>query len=442
MSQSESTILVIVGITGDLSRRKLMPAIAQMAKAGAMPDAFRVVGITRRDISAKEVLEGIAPEDRAFLSDHLEMYQMDLALSADYAKLQQYLQELAGHMGGEVQKLFYLSVPPQISKPIVELLGESGIAAEPGTKLLLEKPFGSDLYSAQELVEQTKQHFAEEQIYRIDHYLAKEMAQNLIVFRQGNSLFKRTWNKDFIERIEIVASEKIGIEGRAAFYEQTGAMRDLVQSHLLQLAALTLMTTPGVDKLHDVPKHRLSALQHLHTPDGKPISAYAIRGQYKGYRDEVGLPHSIVETYVDLHLESSDPAWAGVPIRLVTGKSLGEKATQVKITYKKDEDHESNQLVIRFQPNEGVDVYLWTKVPGYEWKVEQHSLHLAFKDHFQNLPEAYEQVLVDAIHSNHTLFTSSDEVLESWRIIQPIQQAWEMSGDGLVFYEPGSDIGL
>lgn len=437
--QDMPAILVIFGITGDLSRRKLIPAIEQIAKAGSLPSKFKVIGITRREVSADEVLEDLGAQ---FLADHLEMHQMDLVSLDDYKKLNAYLDDVAQELGGEAQRLFYLSVPPQISRPIVELMGEAGIASKPDTKLLLEKPFGTDLASAEELVEQTRQHFGEDQIYRIDHYLAKEMAQNLIVFRQGNSLFKRTWNKDFIEKIEIVASESIGIEGRAAFYEQTGALRDLIQSHLLQLAALTLMAMPKGADLKGVPASRLKALQQLHLDPQKPVVESVVRGQYRGYRDEVNDPHSATETYVDLHLLSTDPNWRGVPIRLVTGKSLDTKATEIRITYKKDEEFESNQLIIRFQPNEGVEVCLWTKTPGYAWKVEQHSLHLAFKDHFKELPEAYEQVLVDAINSKHTLFTSSDEVLASWHIIQPVQAAWEMSDKDLVIYEPGSPIGL
>lgn len=436
---NEPTVVIIFGITGDLSRRKLIPAIEQIAKAKALPSQFKVIGVTRREVSAEEVLENL---EAPFLRDHLEMHQMDLVALEDYKKLDSYLTEVAKGMGEGAQRLFYLSVPPQISRPIVQHMGEAGIAARPHTKLLLEKPFGTDLASAEELVTQTRQYFEEDQIYRIDHYLAKEMAQNLIVFRQGNALFKRTWNKDFIERVEIVASEKIGIEGRAAFYEQTGALRDLVQSHLLQLAALTLMTTPKKASLNDIPARRLQALQQLHVDPQKPIHESVVRGQYKGYREEVGDLHSATETYVDLHLQSTDPLWEGVPLRLVTGKSLDAKATEIRITYKRDEEFEANQLVIRFQPNEGVEVCLWTKVPGYEWKMDQHSLHLAFKDHFEALPEAYEQVLVDAINSNHMLFTSSDEVLASWKIIQPIQEAWEMADADLVFYEPGSPVGL
>jgi glucose-6-phosphate 1-dehydrogenase len=432
------TLLVIFGITGDLSKRKLIPAIEQIAKAGALPEQFQVVGVTRRAVTEQEVMAGL---EAPFLAGHLTMHQMDLVSLDDYRELDRYLETTIRKMGGG-QQLFYLSVPPQISRPIVQLMGESGIAGRPNTKLLLEKPFGTDLQSAEELVEQTRRHFSEDQIYRIDHYLAKEMAQNLIVFRRGNSLFKRTWNKDFIEKIEVIASEKIGIEGRAAFYEQTGALRDLVQSHLLQLAALTLMEMPKGAELADVPARRLQALQKLQLDPGKPVYEVAARGQYRGYRAEVADERTATETYVDVTLQSTDPLWEGVPIRLVTGKALDAKATEIRITYKKDEEFEANQLTIAFQPDEGVNVKLWTKVPGYEWKVEQHSLHLAFKDHFQALPEAYEQVLVDAMLSNHTLFTSSDEVLASWRIIQPILHAWEMSSDDLKTYEPGSSIGL
>lgn len=434
-NQSQAAILIIVGITGDLSRRKLVPAIEQIAKAQALPTEFKVVGISRQDITPSEVVN---PSQYPHVAGCLEMFKMDLDAPADYQALDRYLGELAQGMASPVQRLFYLSVPPQISRPIVERLGESGIAAKPRTKLLLEKPFGTDLESAKELVDQARQYFAEEQLYRIDHYLAKEMAQNLIVFRQGNSLFKRTWNREFIESIEVVATEKIGIEGRATFYEQTGALRDLVQSHLLQLAALTLMATPKSGELQEVPAHRLEALRHLRIPQSGPLAEFVKRGQYKGYRTEAQTPNSNVETYVNLRLESTDPLWEGVPIYLTTGKAMATKTTEIRITYRRDEAHEANQLVIRFQPNEGVEVCLWTKVPGYEWKVEQHALHLAFKDHFKELPEAYEQVLVDAINSNHTLFTSSAEVLESWRIIAPIQAAWDMSAADLAVYEPGA----
>lgn len=434
------TILIIVGITGDLARRKLLPAIEQIVAAGAAPQKFKIVGVTRQDISIREILGSVKDEKQHdFLENNLEIFQMDMAAIDDYKRLSGQLDLIEKDFGGAAQRLFYLSIPPGISDQVVSRLGESGLADVANTKLLLEKPFGTDLSSAQDLVDQIKRYFDEEQIYRIDHYLAKEMAQNFIVFRNDNSLFKRTWNKDFIESIEIIASEKIGIEGRAAFYEQTGALRDLVQSHLLQLAALTLMETPRSGAFESVPKSRLAALKQLGLPADKSAQTSVVRGQYDTYANEVHNPKTTVETYVNVQLKSTDPRWSGVPIRLVTGKSLEQKKTEIRIRYKQDEHHEANELVIKIQPDEGIELCVWAKVPGYERKVEKHALKLVFKEHYSALPEAYEQVLLDAINSNHTLFTSSDEVLETWRIIDPIQKAWDMDSKDLQRYPSGSD---
>ncbi|MDB5163627.1 MAG: zwf, glucose-6-phosphate 1-dehydrogenase [Candidatus Saccharibacteria bacterium] len=439
-AKTKPTILIVVGITGDLSHRKLLPAIEQIVKAQAAPEKFEVVGISRRDVTAAEVLKGsMAEVQKGFLSKHLNMFQMDLSNPADYNRLKDYLKELEVQMGAPAQRLFYLSVPPQISEPIIRCLGEVGLAESSDTKLLLEKPFGTDLTSAQELITQTRKYFKEEQIYRIDHYLAKDMAQNLVVFRGGNSLFKRTWNKDFIERIQVVASEAIDIEGRTTFYEQTGALRDVVQSHLLQLAALTLMQSPEVGQVSEVPKHRLAALKQLQLPAGQPITNSVKRAQYKGYQRDVNNPDSRTETFVSLTLESQDPAWAGVPIQLITGKSLKEKLTEIRITYKKEQQFEANELVIKFQPHEEIELCLWIKVPGYEWRVERHFLQLEFNEQFGEIREAYEQVLLDAIVGNHTFFTSSEEVLETWRILQPILSAWSMQDQDLQLYPPGTD---
>lgn len=441
MAELKPTILVIVGITGDLSKRKLLPAIEKLVAAKAVPAQFKIVGITRRDVSTHQVLQSLPTnEPHGFIAQNLEMFKMDLAKKSDYASLSAKLADIKAAMDGDVQTLFYLSVPPQISQPIVKLLGQAGLADVPGTKLLLEKPFGIDLSSAKDLIDQTKAHFSEDQVYRIDHYLAKDMAQNLIVFREGNALFKHTWSKDFIERIDIVASEAIGIEGRAAFYEQTGALRDLVQSHLLQLAALTLMHPSVTQDLRNICQCRIDALQQLHVPADQPVTNYAKRGQYRGYPVEVDNPGSSTETFADITLRSTDPDWIGVPIRIVTGKSLDIKATEIRIMYKKTANYESNELIIRFQPSEGIEFRLWTKVPDYEWRVENHSLGLDFKEKFSNSPEAYEQVLLDAIKSDQSLFTTSEEVLETWRILEPIQKAWSMNNKDMIIYKPGSSI--
>lgn len=426
-------ILVIVGISGDLAKRKLLPALSQIASSSAFPQKFKIVGLVRRTLTLDDVL----PDgDQAFLRDHLELYGLDMTDPQEYAKLAEHLKGIEESFGEPAQRLFYLAVPPQVSQPLVDALGESGLADVPGTKLLLEKPFGTDLVSAQELIDGIKAHFKEEQVYRIDHYLAKETAQNVVVFRSGNALFKRSWNNEFIERIDIIASEKIGVEGRAGFYEQTGALRDFVQSHLLQLAALTLMELPKADAWDTIPQKRLSALRQLNPP------TTAVRGQYEGYRTEVGSPKSLVETFVSLTLTSKDPRWEGVPITLATGKALSEKSTEIQITFKREETGEANQLVLRLQPNEGIELYLWAKRPGYERELQHVTLDFSYQQHFAGaaLPDAYERVFMDAMRSDHSLFTTSDEVLATWRVLDPVQQAWAMHTGDLVPYKPGSTI--
>lgn len=433
---SKPTILVIVGVTGDLCRRYILPAVEQLANGQATPDKFRLIGITRRETSVDEICEGLStPGPHDFLTKNLNLYTMDLADVEHYHILKQHLEVMKQEIGDDAKVIFYLSVPPQVSQPIIHLLGESGIANS--IELLLEKPFGTDLDSAKELVTNIRKYFQDGQIYRVDHYLAKEMVQNLLVFRECNALFKRTWNKDFIERIDIIASEKIGIEGRAQFYEQTGALRDY-QSHLLQLAALVLMEGVDPNDKHAVPAQRLKALRQLHIATDGPIDRYAKRAQYEGYRTEVQNPISTAETFIDLTLASDDVRWQGVPIRMVTGKALDERFTEIVITYKKDKEYESDELHIKVQPDTGISLDLWTKVPGYKHRIEKHSLKMAYQDHYPSTPQAYEQVILDAINSNHSLFVSGDEVLESWRIVRPAQEAWGASAASLAFYAPGT----
>jgi glucose-6-phosphate 1-dehydrogenase len=438
------TILVIVGITGDLARHTLLPAIERLAAREQLPPHFRIVGVSRQDVSAKDIIAQLPKQTHknyAFLQKHLEMFRMNLDLPADYDRLRARLDVIQHTFGKSTQRLFYLSVPAQISLPIIRCLGESGMAKQDGTKLLPEKPFGTDLTSAEELITQINQHFDEAQVYRIDHYLAKAMAQNLLVFRRGNSLFKRTWNKDFIERIEITASEKKGIEQRVTFYEQTGALRDVVQSHLLQLAALTLMELPGEQAWEEVPRRRQRALDMLVPPSRETLDERLVRGQYQGYQQEVSNPDSSVETFVSLTLESADPRWQGVPIVLTTGKNLDRKYTEVRIHYRQEDASEANQLVLRIQPKEGIELALWSKQPGYGRELEPVRLDFDYGSADEQLPEAYEQVFLDAIHSNHTLFTSYEEVLSSWRLLQPILDTWSVCDNSdLVMYKPGTSI--
>jgi glucose-6-phosphate 1-dehydrogenase len=436
MNNNKPTILIIFGISGDLARRFLLPAIGAIAKAKMLPEHFHIVGVTRQSNIEKDSLLK-KTSNVEYIRDHLSLEQMDVTNIEDYKKLAEQLKELDKGFEVTPQHLFYLSVPPQVSRSIIELLGTSGLSNIGEAKLLLEKPFGVNLENAAELAHHIDQYFLPAEVYRVDHYMAKETAQNIIVFRDGNSLFKKTWNKNFIEKIEIIASEEIGIEGRANFYEQVGALRDYVQSHLLQLLALILMELPEDDKLDEVPNLRLKALKHLSLSN---IGKNAIRGQYEGYTDEVKNPESKVETFVSLTLESSDERWTGVPMILTTGKALGSKYTEIRILYKKDKDRESNELLLRLQPEEGIQFNMWAKHPGYERKVSPHNLSFKFREYYDVLPEAYEQVLFNAINSDHSLFTTSDEILEAWRILDELQKTWEKSNDGLIIYKKGSTV--
>lgn len=427
------TILVIVGIRGDLSRRKLLPALARLARAKQLPEKFKIVGVSRQEIIISELVEGLPREDMDFLARCIEDVSFNLAEVDEYHVLATKLAAVEKEFGEKAERLFYLSVPPEVSKPLVEHLGTSGLASIPDTKLLLEKPFGVDETSAQELVAHIDAHFEPNQVYRIDHYMAKEMAQNIIAFRQGNSLFKRTWNSQFIESIEIIASEQIGIEGRAHFYEQTGALRDVVQSHLMQLAALVLMELPTDHALGSIPEARHAALMAL-----KPVDpTRALRAQYDGYRQEVGNPNSVVETFVSLALRSDDPRWTGTAIRLIAGKALHGRYTEIRINYHKVADHESNELILRLQPQEGIGIVICLKEPGFERRIERQRLQFSYDQQVSTLPSAYEHVLLDAMRSDHSLFTTSEEVVASWRVLQPLLDAWALE-DTIVNYPVGS----
>ncbi len=418
------TTLVIFGITGDLARRKLLPALANIIEADGM-DELTIIGVSRRAVGEFEVLGG----HHAQLNGTTSLFRMNLDDPNDYVRLRHHIDPKE-----DEQVLFYLSVPPDSAGEIIEYLGQAGLNA-PINKLLLEKPFGRDVASAQSMIEHTAKYFSESQLYRIDHYLAKEMAQNIVTFRARNAIFAYLWNRQYIERIEVVALEAIGIEGRAAFYEQTGALRDLVQGHLLQLLALTLAPLRDDELNWDtLPTRRQAALDSLQIAD----PAKAVRAQYDTYRDEVGNPDSQTETFVSLELHSNDPNWQGVPLALTTGKALSRKKTEVRVHFKKTNATQSNYLIFKIQPNEGIAIDLVTKKPGYEREVEHQKLGFMYPTD-ERLPDAYEQVLVDAINSRKSLFARSNEVVRAWEILAPLQQAWANGDKPLGSYVSGSD---
>ncbi len=418
------TKLLIFGITGDLSTRKLLPALAAIVGTGEFDD-LSIIGVSRREVDVVELLQRSLGDTS--LAGRINIVTMNLAAAEEYTRLNQ-----AVALQDNEQLVAYLSVPPMAATQIVDFMGMAGINT-PNVKILFEKPFGIDLASAQEVIARTARYYHEDQLYRIDHYLAKEMAQNLVVFRGRNALLANIWNNNFIQSIEVVASETIGIEGRGQFYEQTGALRDVVQGHLMQLLALTLMDIPHDFDWSELPQLRLKALEQLRPAD----PARAFRAQYAGYQDEVENPGSLTETFVSLELTSNQPRWLDVPIRLVAGKALPEKTTEVRIHLKKLHEAQSNTIIFRIQPNEGIDMEFFTKRPGYDRTFETRHLALTFPED-TTFPDAYEQVLVDAIRGEKNLFTSSEEVLRSWDLLAPLQQAWNMDDSPVRQYDQGT----
>lgn len=448
-------VLVIFGITGDLAQRKLLPALYQLAKAGDLPTELRIIGISRRHVSRNDVYNQLALfvnelgysaaiENR--LKEATEMHQMDLLEPQDYRSLLERLQEVESTYEAGASRLYYLSIPSQAFTPIIRLLGETGhnaplVNSQDAPRLLIEKPFGYDLASAKELIAVLGEHFGEGQIYRIDHYVAKETVQNMLVFRFKNPLFDSIWNSRHIASITIRAHEQIGIEGRAAFYEQTGALRDLIQSHLLQLLAITTMAKPvrlESDEIHAEKLRLLSAIVPV-APD--KVARDTMRGQYRGYREEVQNPDSAIETFAQVKLSIDNDTWRDVPVTLETGKALNAKVTDVTIDFRTNEVNAGspNQLIFRIQPREGITLCLQTKRPGIYNDTEEADMDFDYAHSFNERPaEAYERVIVDAIRGDQTLFASASEVIRSWEIIENILEQWSRGNEGLRIYEQGS----
>ena len=413
------TALVIFGITGDLSTRKLLPSLAKIYQTGEFDDV-EIIGLSRRESDAHD----FAP---ATIADRIRMLSLNMADVNEY-------RQLVATTAEHEQVIIYLSVPPLAVNTIVSSLGLVGMNDE-RVKILLEKPFGVDTESAHETLTLTAKYFSEDQTYRIDHYLAKEMAQNVVMFRTANALFAQLWNRDAIESVTVIATESIGVESRAEFYEQTGALRDVVQGHLMQLLSLIIADIP--DELHwgNVPHLRAAALHSLKPAD--PQDAY--RAQYEGYDEEVGNPGSLTETCAAVTLWSNDERWSGVPLRLIAGKAFDQKTTEIHVRFKRSHMSQSNQLVFKIQPDEGVQIDLFVKKPGYDHELSSRSLTYTYPED-EELPDAYEQVIVDAIRSRRNLFASSEEVALSWAILQPVLDAWSMDDTPLPRYARGTKL--
>lgn len=449
-------ILTIFGVTGDLAKRKLLPALYYLAHAQRLPEAFKIVGITRQNTTVNSLIADIKagveaggghcePTTLTWLKQAILIVKLDITKPADYAQLKSELDTLEDGTGVCFHRLFYLAIPSTLFGTVAQRLGQHDLShgcqhGSTESRLLIEKPFGYDLASAESLVKELQSSFSEKNIYRIDHYLAKETVQNILTFRFENPLFSGSWDKHHIDHILITAAESIGIEGRVGFYEQMGALRDLFQSHLLQILALTTMERPRAMSARDIHEAKEALLRNVKPPRADEMQTRAIRGQYATYHAEVGGHRTHTETYAAIQLSIDEERWEDVPVFIRTGKALAEKVTEITVIFRDpDEKACSNSLTLRIQPNEGIVLDLRIKKPGFEHAIEHVQMDFCYGGAIDAAhPDAYERVLVDTMRGDKTLFATSEEVLASWRVTEPILKAWETARCPLHIYENGS----
>ena len=463
-SNNIPTIFAAFGATGDLMRRKVLPALFYSYQQNELPKMFRVVGFSRREWSHEEfqafvkgVLEEHAGEKIAddVLLPFLALFQFQRGTFEDtesYAQLKQTFDACDKEWGVCSNKLFYLSVAPEYYELILGELAHSGLtdACAPGegwTHVIVEKPFGMDAQTAKQIDELLGKLFTEDQIYRIDHYLAKEMLQNILTFRFSNNLFELAWGNKLIESIHIKVLEKIGVEKRGPFYDGVGALRDVGQNHLLQMLALVTMEHPESFDAVAIQKKRAEVLQSLDILSDDAIKKSTFRGQYDGYRDIEGvLPSSDTETYFKIRATMSSPKWAGVPMIMESGKRLGEPLKEIVVTFKHpmpclcppDGPHHKNEVIFRMEPREEILIEFWSKSAGFTFATERREFHYMLREQSAHVPyvEEYAKLLLDCIRGDQTLFIGTEEIRAMWHFTDPILDAWKRNVTVLETYKP------
>jgi glucose-6-phosphate 1-dehydrogenase len=459
--------LVIFGASGDLTRRKLFPALYSLALRRLLPEKFAVVGVARSEETDDEFRERMKEGVQEFgrdelkedvwnwLADGMRYVATDFADEDGENHLAAVLNDVDRERGTAGNRVYYLAVPPDAISTLLHEIGERR-STEGWTRVIIEKPFGHDLASAQELNEEIKRHFAENEIFRIDHYLGKETVQNLLALRFANGIFEPIWNRQFVDHVQITVAESIGIEGRSAFYEQAGAIRDVFQNHLLQLVALTAMEPPIDFDADSVRNEKVKVLRALHTPGPKHV----VRGQYgrgyvegeevPGYREEQGVdPQSLTETYVAAKLYVDNWRWADTPFYVRAGKRLARRETTIAIEFKRaphppfeipdEEGLRPNVLVCHIQPDEGVSLEFAAKVPGQGMTLRTVHMDFLYGPTFRTgIPEAYERLLLDCLLGDATLFTRSDEVEEQWSLVDAIVAFWKRDRPSFPNYVAGT----
>ncbi|MGH7392492.1 MAG: glucose-6-phosphate dehydrogenase [Candidatus Rokuibacteriota bacterium] len=462
--------LTIFGASGDLTRRKLIPALFALYASRTLPEPFAIVGVARTGMSSEEFrrrMRGavtefgrVQPPSEAVwdrFAAALHYLSGDPRDSALYGRLEAFLAEV--EQGRTKNRLFYCATPPSLYDDIVEHLGASGLAAGDGgwTRIVVEKPFGEDLRSARALNRQLAGVFREEQVYRIDHYLGKETVQNLLVLRFGNGIFEPLWNRNHVDHVQIMVAESIGVETRGAYYEEAGALRDMMQNHLLQLLCLIAMEAPVTFEAAPVRDEKNKVMQAIRPIER--VDEVAVRGQYGAgfvdgrsavaYRSEKGVgPDSRTETYAALKLYVDNWRWAGVPFYLRTGKRLARRASEIVVQFRRTPHMifrrqpagaEANVLVVRIQPDEGMALRVAAKVPGPELKMSPVTLDFRYGEVFGGQsPEAYERLLLDALGGDATLYARGDWVEQAWAILDPVLAAWQADRGAPPVYDAGS----
>jgi glucose-6-phosphate 1-dehydrogenase len=463
----EPCALVIFGASGDLTQRKLIPALYALAYRRLLPERFSVVGAARTELSTDEWREQMREAVRRYardefreevweqLADAMAYVSTEAADEKQENRLAATLTELDETRGTAGNRVYYLAVPPRAMKMMAGELGRRR-GAGGWARLIVEKPFGYDYASAQELNEALTEYFDESEIFRIDHYLGKETVQNLLALRFANGIFEPIWNRQFIDHVQITVAESLGIEHRADFYEHAGAIRDIFQNHMLQLVAITAMEPPIDFTADSVRSEKVKVLRALHTPGPKSV----VRGQYgrgfiegveaPGYREEEGVaPDSMTETYVAAKLYVDNWRWADTPFYVRTGKRLPRRETTIAIQFKRAphppfedsaaEGLRPNVLLVHVQPNEGVSLAIGAKVPGQGMSIRTVHMDFLYGGTFRiGLPEAYERLILDTMLGDATLFTRADEVLEQWALVDAIVAAWRRDRPILPNYEAGT----
>lgn len=469
--------VVIFGASGDLTKRKLIPALYNLALDGFLPGASSIIGVARRPVSDEDfrnqMRDGVyqfsrrRPSNSAAwdtLASHLHYVAADFTNPESYSKLRTDLEAIEKRNGTPPNRLYYLAIPPEYIATVISNLSKSGLLASEGTswsRVIVEKPFGINLESARQLNRELQQYATEKQIYRIDHYLGKETVQNLLVFRFANGIFEPIWNQKYVDHVQITVAETVGVEGRAGYFDKAGVTRDIIQNHVLQLLTLVAMEPPvafDADAVRDEKTKVLRALRPIYKNE---VQDFTARAQYDagasggksvpGYLGEPGIPkESSTETYAAIRCSIDNWRWSGVPFYLRSGKRLARRATEIAIQFKApphllfqspgNTRMEPNVLTLRIQPDEGISIKFNSKIPGPALAMQPVRMDFLYGTSFGvEPPEAYERLLLDAAAGDSTLFTRADEVEVAWGFITPILEAWkELGSTGMDTYPAGS----